>query len=133
MGDVAGVAAAAAAQLPTPEMAATDPSLAAATIERLAAEHPASEGGRGVSGWDGSAAFAASGPGRGYARVGARRVSRRVGALRATRRKLAAAGSNAATSARAAAEVASPATAATARRAGAIVAALLSHGAGQKH
>ena len=133
VGDVAGVAAAAAAQLPTPEMAATDPSLAAATIERLAAEHPASEGARGVSGWDGSAAFAASGPGRGYAASGPAGFLDASAAFRATRRKLAAAGSNAATAARAAAEVASPATAATARRAGAIVAALLSHGAGQKH
>ena len=123
-GDLEGVAAAAAEQLPTPEMAATDPGAAAATLERLAAEHPASEGGSGVSGWDGSAAFAASGP-AGFLDAAA--------ALRATERELAAAGANAATTARAAAEVASPATAATARRAGAIVAALLSHGAGQKH
>ena len=71
---------------------------------------------------------------RGVRGVGPAGDSRRVGGRsRAARRKLAAAGSNAATSARAAAEVASPATSATARRAGAIVAALLSHGAGQKH
>ena len=149
VGDVAGVAALALQQLPTAADAAADPGSAAAALMRLAEqhpgleEHPAGRRGRGHL-----SAVTAAGP-AGFldalaelrATLGELAVVGPKAAAAEAERAMASGGgeipegkrAGGAAGAAASAAVAAPATAATARLGGAILTALLSHGAGQRH
>jgi len=146
-GDVAAVAALALEQLPTPAQARNDPSAAAATLARLAAEHPAAVD-RDDDDDDDERAMTRGGGANANAKddddgaidppsfrpgVGPAGFLDALAALRADLKSLARAGARAPTPAHAGAIVSGRRARATASRAGGALLSLCSRGCGQTH
>lgn len=137
-GDVAGVAALALEQLPTPHVASADPSGAALALVRLAMGHPGAAEAAAEMNADGARADGAWADGE-WRSAGATAAPGPAGfldalaALRGALTELARAGTTASDAAGAKRAVGSAAVSAAARRAGGKLVALLGHSAGQSH